>query len=712
LLRNGVDYLDTYGDPNRALRYLKEAKRRQKELVPAERKSLDAALARAQRMIAGTEVVKTPVVRRSSATPMSTGFDGSLFDGPTVVAKRRVSANPIKADSAILTTAAPTALEPQPLILQGLPTPTSTPSSVQEPPDLTSANTSEPPSEASEPENSEPAQPIGLTILPGPEEPASVTPNADSAATPEETPAVEPAAPLEPSDPATSDTTTGASEGVDVVSQLPSGGITPPEGDNSATDASLAAPVATLEPAPDLDVPSLPTTNQPPANEKTEAPSQSETVDPATDDTNDLPELHSSPIEGSDAIRRDESIPAIMPSRARLEDNHPRSAKLLLPPPAPRPAQRLGGIEVVNPTPRDNQPAAIETESTPAGPIESPARPLLPPDPPELPPEPPVLSGADTHARVEPEAPSLSGEVPGQGVPAPRPDLTQDAAAIPAAPAPRAEELLEQRNAGAAASAESAPSLSEPPPALPQPRTVAVSAESAEDLPPLPIDTGDSAPTAVMRRSPIVLPDPIPAYTLGDIQVRRPETLREIEELARRQSNEAREIGGAGMQGATPPRRDDTTADLPRAPAPTEARPIKPIEIPEEFIPLEQRRFAPQRMFWAAPALCHTPLYFQDLVLERYGQNVEQAIGPAGRFFSYPLDDPRQSIQRQQLLQPAYSAGMFFLQLAAWPYNLVMDPPWEAHYDLGYYRPGDPIPPDTTYLPTTGLGPPLRGRKY
>jgi hypothetical protein len=107
------------------------------------------------------------------------------------------------------------------------------------------------------------------------------------------------------------------------------------------------------------------------------------------------------------------------------------------------------------------------------------------------------------------------------------------------------------------------------------------------------------------------------------------------------------------------------------------------------------------------------PLYFQDAVLERYGQSVEQALGPhAGRFASYPLDDPTQTTQRNQLLQPLYSTGMFALQIAAWPYNLLMDPPWEPHYDLGYYRPGDPIPPDTYYLPKTGLGPPLHGGHY
>ena len=43
---------------------------------------------------------------------------------------------------------------------------------------------------------------------------------------------------------------------------------------------------------------------------------------------------------------------------------------------------------------------------------------------------------------------------------------------------------------------------------------------------------------------------------------------------------------------------------------------------------------------------------------------------------------------------------------------MIMDPPWEAEYDLGYYRPGDRVPTDVFYLPLTGVGPPLRGKNY
>ena len=46
------------------------------------------------------------------------------------------------------------------------------------------------------------------------------------------------------------------------------------------------------------------------------------------------------------------------------------------------------------------------------------------------------------------------------------------------------------------------------------------------------------------------------------------------------------------------------------------------------------------------------------------------------------------------------------------PITVIMDPPWEAQYDLGYYRPGDNIPTDTYWLPLHGYGPPLRGSNY
>jgi hypothetical protein len=195
------------------------------------------------------------------------------------------------------------------------------------------------------------------------------------------------------------------------------------------------------------------------------------------------------------------------------------------------------------------------------------------------------------------------------------------------------------------------------------------------------------------------------------------ELKREVESIARKQEDELRRRQ-QGQPGRTPrdtvisDLRAQTQLDISRAPSPAEARPIKAIPVPEDWVPLAPRTWSAQRKYWAAAATCHLPLYFQDPVLERYGHSVEQFLGPIGRFLTYPLDDPAQSNQRNQILQPLFSYGLFALQIAALPYNAIVDPPWEAQYDLGYYRPGDVIPTDLYWLPLHGYGPPLRGSSY
>lgn len=209
-----------------------------------------------------------------------------------------------------------------------------------------------------------------------------------------------------------------------------------------------------------------------------------------------------------------------------------------------------------------------------------------------------------------------------------------------------------------------------------------------------------------------------------------PELQREVERIAQVQDDEARrrqqqgqttgpaqaEPGAMGGRPGGEPLVDleqpTTRLELPRAPSPTEARPLRAIEVPEEYVPLAPRNWEPNRKYWAAAATCHTPLYFQDAALERYGYSVEQHFGPAGRYLTYPIDDPKQSKQRNQLLQPLFSFGLLAFQIVALPYNAIVDPPWEAEYDLGYYRPGDRVPTDVYYLPWTGVGPPLRGKNY
>jgi hypothetical protein len=196
-----------------------------------------------------------------------------------------------------------------------------------------------------------------------------------------------------------------------------------------------------------------------------------------------------------------------------------------------------------------------------------------------------------------------------------------------------------------------------------------------------------------------------------------PELQRQVEMIAQRDEEMLQRNGPPdrmppGTQGtaSTPP--PSTRLEISRAPSPTEARPIRAIAVPEEFVPLPARDWSPNRKYFAAAATCHMPLYFQDASLERYGHSAEQFFGPLGRYMSYPVDDPRQSNQRNQLLQPFFSIGLFAAQIALLPYNMVVDPPWEAEYDLGYYRPGDLIPTDVYYLPWHGVGPPLQGSHY
>ncbi len=78
---------------------------------------------------------------------------------------------------------------------------------------------------------------------------------------------------------------------------------------------------------------------------------------------------------------------------------------------------------------------------------------------------------------------------------------------------------------------------------------------------------------------------------------------------------------------------------------------------------------------WKASSLCHKPLYFEDVHLERYGHS----WGPR--------------------LQPFLSGAHFFLTVPVLPYKMGLYPPGECIYTLGYYRPGscapymlDPLP--------------------
>ena len=87
------------------------------------------------------------------------------------------------------------------------------------------------------------------------------------------------------------------------------------------------------------------------------------------------------------------------------------------------------------------------------------------------------------------------------------------------------------------------------------------------------------------------------------------------------------------------------------------------------------RNWIPQTYTWKASSLCHKPLFFENIQLERYGHS----HGP--------------------FTQPIQSVGHFFVSLITVPYQSAITPANECQYALGFYRPGncapwlkDPVP--------------------
>jgi hypothetical protein len=70
---------------------------------------------------------------------------------------------------------------------------------------------------------------------------------------------------------------------------------------------------------------------------------------------------------------------------------------------------------------------------------------------------------------------------------------------------------------------------------------------------------------------------------------------------------------------------------------------------------------------WDAPAMCHRPLFFEDVNLERHGYHTKYA-------------------------QPLMSAAHFFSRIPATPYLMVSQRSRLCSYTLGHYQPGSYAP--------------------
>jgi hypothetical protein len=93
-----------------------------------------------------------------------------------------------------------------------------------------------------------------------------------------------------------------------------------------------------------------------------------------------------------------------------------------------------------------------------------------------------------------------------------------------------------------------------------------------------------------------------------------------------------------------------------------------PIECGIGYEPFAGRQFLASEVQWKASGLCHKPLYFEQVQLERYGHE----SGP--------------------ISQPLLSTAHFFTQIPILPYKMGIHPPNECQYSLGYFRPGSCAP--------------------
>jgi len=184
---------------------------------------------------------------------------------------------------------------------------------------------------------------------------------------------------------------------------------------------------------------------------------------------------------------------------------------------------------------------------------------------------------------------------------------------------------------------------------------------------PLPAPPGEDEPLSIEPLAPRETDD----ETLDDAP-RRPRR-RDLDELDLDEGY-VRERADITLKCVSPedfrPLTEISTDIAPRGDLPKEC------PLSDKIFDLETPRpWCPLTFTWKASGLCHKPLYFEQVHLERYGHS----WGP--------------------YVQPFVSGAHFFLTVPILPYKMGLYPPNECMYSLGYYRPGncapyllDPIP--------------------
>lgn len=697
LLRNGIDFIK-YKDYIRALRLLRDAEKRQGELDPAERKALAMSIAHAQKMIQEASIKPVP----TPADIANANARAAKSDPTTVLAGAMQTAGPesgFKLDSVQLTSATaagnPPAASPaaeraaanevelptprppnvNPLPMAPAATPARSPAPV--PVLLPSANSAQ---GAELPPLSAPAASLPMSLP----EPSGTLP-------PPVSPVELPALPNEPN---------GPSARPEPLPETLKAATTPTP--TTAEPTFETKPSDTTPPPLALEPLAEPARNEakPPALATLPQPARNEAKTPVLAPLAEPVRNEAKPPAATSAVPVPLPAPAAEPETTRVIGLEPlaepaRNEAKTEPGPLPVPAvtPEPGPLSAPAPTPVQ----APATPTAEAAPLQGPAPTLLPE---------PARNEAKTSAAAPAPVP-VPVQVPDAepvavaplGSPAPIPSVMSTRGTSPNEPTPPIVPVVEPPPAAEAEAVRPSPVAAPVDAPITAPTTAAPEAVPSQDSRPAPADGSPRESAAVPTLS--------------------SEAQQEVARLARRQLQDPKPSTPLPGPSAKP---EDVTSNMsidipsrfimPRPPSATEVRPLRRIPVPEEFVPVEKRDWAPIKKYWAAAATCHGPLYFQDATLERYGRSVELLAGTQGRFLTYPLDNPKQSNQRNQILQPFASAGLFVSQIVLLPYNLVVDPPWEAEYDLGYYRPGDRMPAHTFYLPLTGVGPPLRGKNY
>ena len=101
---------------------------------------------------------------------------------------------------------------------------------------------------------------------------------------------------------------------------------------------------------------------------------------------------------------------------------------------------------------------------------------------------------------------------------------------------------------------------------------------------------------------------------------------------------------------------------------------------------LAARTYEPTTVAYKASGLCHKPLYFEEIQLERSGHE----FGP--------------------IVQPAISTAHFFKNVAFLPYKMGIHPINECQYALGHYRPGNCAPWSIEPIPLSLRGAALQAK--